>query len=163
MKKTILAPIVMLAIMFAGGAYAADDTVEAFQGGITLVPDTDCSLLSQRATITASANVHAAYYCDTTTTKAYAATCHEGGSANPTTVSCTCPGTTVGTVTTYTPNNTQCSCDGLGVASPVTVEMTGKKAFGGSSDGGIIGTYALAEGGSGVCDATNITTISLWP
>ncbi len=162
MKKILLMPLVVIGMLFAGSASAADDTTTTFTGS-TSINDTDCSLLSQRITMTASSNVIAAWHCSTTTNYAYAGACHTGGSTNPRTVACACTSDGA-TPPAYTPNNSQCTCDTSGNATPANVEVTGRQAFGGNSNGGIIAAYALDASGTGTCTSTTLPAApNMWP
>jgi len=159
MKKYILMAIMALNIGFMSNAYAAGT---AFTGQTTVL-DTACTILSQNATLNASADVNAAWACNAATNLAFGAACHKGGSAKNRTVACSC----VLTGTTWATNNTQCTstCSINGTLSaPENVTVNGRQAFGGSTNGGSIAPFALSgTGATAACDATSITTISLFP
>ena len=161
MKKSVLFILMAFGVAFAGTAHAATGDIVAFTASTTVVPGDNCSILSQRATLNVSAGVKAAYQCSATTGLAYGAACHEAGSSNPKTVACACSVDDPNAATfTYSANNTQCSCDSGGNASPTNVEVTGRQAFGGNSNGGSISSYSVP--GAGACTAATIADISLF-
>jgi|GEM_PF-5856749 len=158
MKNFILIAIAALNIGFMTNANAAGT---AFTDSTT-VTEADCSLLSQDVKLNASANVNAAWGCTVADNLAYGAACHEGGSSKERTVDCSC-------ATADKANNNQ--CPGSCVASVYTpsddggdsVTTIGRQAFGGSTNGGSIASFAFSTSGAGdPCDATTIAGISLF-
>lgn len=163
MKKSVLFILMAFGVAFAGTAHAATGDIIPFTASMTVIPDDNCSILSQRATLNVSAGVKAAYQCGAATGLAYGAACHEAGSTNPKTVACACAvdDPTAATLT-YSANNTQCACDAAGSPSPVNVEVTGRQAFGGNSNGGSISSYSVSASGAGTCTPATIVGISLF-
>ena len=161
MKKMYMFMLVALAALFANNAMAVPAAVTTFTGSHTvdLVAD-QCSVLSQKVNLNVSANVQAAFGCDNTNNVTYAGACHENGGTGSTSVACSCTAVVTTAGTTYTSNLATCSCSTTGTPSPQNVEVTGRKAYGGNSNGGIIGVYQLGTGAA--CTSTTLSGISLF-
>jgi hypothetical protein len=160
--------VVLIGSVMTLTAYSADNVVTPISG--TVSPETDCSLLSQRASLTLSNNVIGAYLCRTATNSIFAATCSTAGSTKPRQVACSCAPIVDedDIITGYSPNNSQCGCEddgsvtGAEEGESVNVEVTGRQAFGGSSNGGKIAAFPLAEGGAGECDPASVAGVAVF-
>jgi len=170
MKKIILVVIATLSLGLSANVFAA---AVSFGAGSSVVQAGNgagqCAILSQDATLNASKDVTAAWGCTAASNLAFGAACHSGGSTNTRSVGCT-------------------SCDGAGAATPTgcagtcletgpnsgifnytpasegeAVDVTGRVAFGGSTNGGSISTIPLSgAGGAAVCDGATIVGITLF-
>jgi hypothetical protein len=121
-KLITLAAAALLTI--CGQAYAADTATNVDTSPISNVDD--CTLLSSNVTVKLSTDVKGAYFCYTggdtyTNNMLFFGTCHSFGSNADRTVTCTGVDAPV----------SGCTVDG-------TVTVTGRAAFLGSSDGGVI-------------------------
>lgn len=126
MKHLLLAAVAATPLMLAGQAYAVD-TITGLDADPTVSNIDDCSLLSANVTVRLSANVHGAVLCNTTNGDLSAGmiffgTCHATGSVADRTITCT---------DVKLPD---AACTKVGEV----ITQTGRAAFLGSSNGGVI-------------------------
>ena len=101
MKKLLIGSLVVAGFGFSGFVSAAGVTLPS-DGVVTT---TACELLADQVTINLSANVSAAYQCDTADAAIRIGTCHVAGSRAPRSVTCE----DISTETGYQPNAQGCS------------------------------------------------------
>jgi hypothetical protein len=168
--KAIKITLGFIAVLFSASAFSEYNDTTAALGGGTLVDDTTCSPLGAQVTLNRSTGVSGAIHCRSVFSDVIVGTCHSNGNVTPTSVVCGCgpdtgtPGNPVRNV-----NITTCpgTCDTTGAYTetvlgvPDTVLVAGRKAFGATTAGGTVNTYSLGD--TGLCNATNLQGVSVFP
>ena len=116
--------------------------------------------LQQPIGINLSADVVGAYKCNLTSGIMSGATCHTAGGTKPVNATCSCVDDGAGG---FNPSPAACTCDAAGNVTTAggKVEVTGRKAYGGTTNGGSIGILPMSNAGATVaCDGTTLLGVT---